>query len=211
MSKNKTKSKNTNQEQAVRQSFFAKTIVNYFRPTYYVKTVNDINLRELKIQGINHIICDLDNTLAPHYVGIPESFAISFINEAKKNNMNFYIVSNNIEKRVTRFSSNIENIDGYYYGVKKPFTFKIKKIMEENNIELDEVVMIGDQLEMDILAANILHVQSILVEPRFETGYDFFWLTNFIEKFIYKRLARFNSLRRGEYDKLDSDIDSKFL
>ena len=32
--------------------------------------------------------------------------------------------------------------------------------------------MIGDQLEMDILCANISRIKSILVEPRIDSSYD---------------------------------------
>ncbi|NQX83643.1 MAG: HAD hydrolase-like protein [Mycoplasmataceae bacterium] len=202
------KKSNTN---VIRQSVLGKAIVNYFRPTYYFKSISKIDLKYLRDVGIKNIICDLDNTLVPHYIGIPQRKTINFINEAKQNNINFFIASNNTGKRVERFSKNLSNLDGFYSNIKKPLTMNLTRIMAENDMNIKNTIMIGDQLEMDILAANILHLNSILVEPLFDESYNYSNLTRFIEKFIYKRLARFNALRKGEYSSLESNIDNKIL
>lgn len=202
------KKSNTN---VIRQSVLGKAIVNYFRPTYYFKSISEIDLKYLRDVGIKNIICDLDNTLVPHYIGIPQRKTINFINEAKQNNIKFFIASNNTSKRVERFSKNLLNIDGSYSNIKKPLTMNLTRIMAENDMNIKNTIMIGDQLEMDILAANILHLNSILVEPLFDESYNYSNFTRFIEKFIYKRLARFNALRKGEYSSLESNIDNKIL
>ena len=200
---------------SIQKSFFEKTFVNYFRPTFYIKSIEDINLDSLKTQGINSVICDLDNTLVPHYLGTPNKKTIDFINDVKKNKLDFYLVSNNSEKRVTKFVEKLQmknvEINNFYWSVKKPLTKNINKIIEDNKLDKQKIIMIGDQLEMDILAANILHVQSILVEPVFDSGYNFNFFTNILEKYIYKKLARFNTLEKGHYDFFEINDDFKIL
>lgn len=209
---NNNKKQNTT---SIQKSFFEKTFVNYFRPTFYIKSIEDINLDSLKTQGINSVICDLDNTLVPHYLGTPNKRTINFINDVKRNNLDFYLVSNNSEKRVTKFVEKLQmkniEIDNFYWSVKKPLTKNINKIIEDNQLDKSKIIMIGDQLEMDILAANILHIQSILVEPVFDSGYNFNFFTNIFEKYIYKKLARFNTLEKGHYDFFEISDDFKIL
>ncbi|WP_253723399.1 hypothetical protein [Spiroplasma citri] len=59
-------------------------LLNYFKPSIYVKNVNKINLESLKKHGIKVFICDLDNTLTPFYRGIPNADNLNLIQKVKR-------------------------------------------------------------------------------------------------------------------------------
>ena len=75
------------------------------------------------------IICDLDNTLAPHFTKTPTAMAINFVNEAKEQGFVFVVVYNNTKKRVSEFCKKL-NVDDFVYNAKKPFLRKTKKIID---------------------------------------------------------------------------------
>ena len=68
----------------------------------------------------------------------------------------------------------------------KPFPFAIKNWMIENGFKKDEVVMIGDQIFTDHLAAIFANIDSVLVKPI--TNRDFIvtrLISRRLEKIIY--------------------------
>ncbi len=168
--------------------------LNYLRPSYYFENISEINVKKLYQDGIRVIICDLDNTLTPHFSNNPLKITINFINEIKSLGIQFYIFSNNREKRVGNFIGKLKKfcqIDGYISNSKKPFLSKTKKLIKSNNIKLNEVIVIGDQFITDIFIANRLHVKSILVNPLFDvTIGNSNFVQKMIEKYIYKNLRQ---------------------
>jgi len=95
------------------------------------------------------LICDLDNTLSPHFSRFPTRRVIQFCEDVKKLGIIFVIVSNNSKKRVTTYVSKLHP-DDYIYNAKKPLLRKIKKIMLKYEVDKDEVVIMGDQFITDV-------------------------------------------------------------
>ena len=46
----------------------------------------------------------------------------------------------------------------------KPFSGKIKKFLKENGYKPEEVMLVGDQLMTDVLAAKGAHIRVVLTE-----------------------------------------------
>ncbi|BDV02380.1 MAG: hypothetical protein HPAVJP_2690 [Candidatus Hepatoplasma vulgare] len=172
-------------------SFLFGFFVNYFKPSAYISSISDISLKKLKEQGIKMIICDLDNTLVPHYTKFPSKNAINFVNEVKKLNLIFVIISNNTKNRVRFFAEKLK-LDDYIYNAKKPYTKYVKKILKKYEISTDEALIIGDMIVTDILLANILHIESILVTPIIDYGNTISRSLKFLEKYAFLRLSRNN-------------------
>lgn len=188
MSKGKTKDSKSVENS---NSFIFGFFVNYFKPSAYISSISDISLKKLKEQGIKMIICDLDNTLVPHYTKFPSKNAINFVEEAKKLNLIFVIISNNTKNRVRFFAEKLK-LDDYIYNAKKPLTKYVKKMLEKYNISTDEALIIGDMIVTDILLANILHIESILVTPIMDYGDTINKFLKFLEKYAFLRLSRNN-------------------
>ena len=184
-------------------------LLNYFKPSIYVKDVNKINLESLKKHGIKVIICDLDNTLAPFYRRIPNADNFQLIRKVEELGMKFVLLSNNARKRVERFAQKAE-IKYFYWNAKKPLLKYFKVISKQFNVQPNEMIMVGDQLITDILFANRAHIESILVVP--VTGVDeSSRLIRMLDNLVYKRLAQKNILHKGFFDEGEFGVDYDIL
>lgn len=184
---------------------------NYFKPSIYISDFTKIDPAILKKQGIKLFLCDLDNTLIPHYNKLPNSEVNNFIDKIRSEGIKFIIISNNTEKRVEFFSSKT-NADDYYGNIKKPFTKTIKKILEIEDVEKNEVILMGDLLVTDILVSNFVKIDSILVQSIISETKSFQRINYFLEKLLYNYLNRRNILTKGEFNNLnDLNLDYKIL
>lgn len=173
-------------------------ISNFFKPSIYVRSFKDVNIQQLKRQGIQLFICDLDNTLVPHYTRLPNKEVLAFIKKVKAAGIEFVLMSNNVRARVEMFAKKA-GIKEFHSNARKPFKIVAKKIIESRNIEPSKVVFMGDQIVMDILVANRLKSESILVQPLVSTDYKMSGFNLFLEKRIYKNLEKKNILKKGDF------------
>ncbi len=189
--------------------------LNYLRPNLFVRDVSKINLTSLKANGVKLIICDLDNTLVPHFNKFPNKFVYDFINNVKYEGLKIVIASNNTKTRVEKFVNKLQEtitIDGYLYSCKKPLVYKIKKYLKENNLSPSDTAIIGDQFLTDIFLANRLQSKSILVipmvDPNKSTSYNL--LQKILEKFIYKKLQLENTSIQEEKNESDFEYEEEY-
>ena len=181
-------------------SFLLEFFLILFKPSNYVDDLNEIDFSFLKEQGTKLIVCDLDNTLVPHFTKFPTLYAKKVIASIKDSGIDLVIISNNIEKRVSHFA-NIADVE-YISNAKKPFTKKIKSKIDEKGYKKNEVLIIGDMIIMDIIAANRLGYESILVRPILSYNSEVSNMTRWFEKNIFKRLQRNNLLINENSDYL---------
>ncbi len=189
---NRTQDNNDNSS-----SFILGYFVNYLKPSAYVTSVHEIDLDSLKEQGIKLIICDLDNTLVPHFTKFPTMQVKKFVEEIKKRGFEFVLVSNNTSKRVSFFAEKL-GLNRYISNAKKPFPQAIKKTINEIGVKPQETVIIGDMIITDTLAANFVHTESILVQPLMDPEKTVDKFMSFLEKFVFKRLSKNNLIVKSE-------------
>jgi len=158
-------------------------------PSYTKNSIFEIDLAKLTKLGYSYIFCDLDNTLANPYVYLPEDRVIELVNNIKKEGLTLYIFSNNKEKRVSDYANPL-NVK-YLYQIKKPSTKKVTKYIIDNNIDTKKAIVIGDQALTDILMANRLHIDSILVNALTSTDEPITFFPRLVDKIakkiIYKK------------------------
>ena len=174
------------------------TWLNFFKPNIYVKNFRDININMLEKYNIKLIICDLDNTLTPHFNHLPSLESIKFVDKIKNNGLYFVLASNNIKKRTKAFAEKLKPHDVMWLAF-KPFTFKIKKIIKKYKVKPEEILFIGDQFLLDIFCANLIGAKSILVLPKFDFSDKRTSISSFTEKFIYQKLQHKNMLNSSVY------------
>ena len=137
--------------------------MKWFTTTYYASGISDIDVNNLKAQGIKVIMLDIDNTLVPTSKKTPTPSVVDWIENAKSAGMHVVLFSNNSEKRVSLFNKNLK-----LYSVHrafKPLGFRINKIAREYKVRKSEICMIGDQVFTDVWGANRAGVMSVLVMP----------------------------------------------
>lgn len=142
--------------------------------------------------GIKNLIIDLDNTLDCYKSDIPSIEVKEYINKLLNKNLNLIIISNNTKKRVSKYA-NALNIK-YISSACKPFRFKIKRYLKNNNLVYKQTILIGDQLLTDIKVANKLHIKSIFVEKLVESDQWTTRFNRFFERKIKNKLLKRNLL-----------------
>ena len=156
-------------------------------PTYFTYKVTDINFAFLKHLNIKGIILDVDDTLVAHRIPNPQQEVVEWINTLKLNRIKIILLSNNFKNRVKPFAKKL-NIP-YIHLSMKPLTFGLKKAIKNINCSPQETIVVGDQIFTDVLAANLLGIKSILVEPIKKSNSILFKVKRFFEKQIKKNLV----------------------
>ncbi|MGL4950488.1 MAG: YqeG family HAD IIIA-type phosphatase [Mycoplasma sp.] len=181
---------------------------NYLRPNLFLKSIADINVHSIKRSGIKYVFCDLDNTLVPHFTKLPNNFCTDFLNSLNNEDIKIIIISNNSKKRVENFCDYVEIYD-FIYNAKKPFIYKVKKIMKKHDINPEDVIVIGDQFITDVIMANRLQFKSILVLPLVDSVQKNFqnFIVAILDKLIYKYIAHSNLTNENKENKLEEKYD----
>lgn len=165
--------------------------MDFFIPDIYQKSIYDIDYKALQKTGIKCLIFDLNNTIAPLNVPVPDNKMKDLF--AYLGNLGFKVVilSNGSKARVEPFKEKL-NVDSAFKSG-KPNTKKYQKVLHLYSFEVHEVASIGDQLTTDIYASNKMGFKSILVNPISTKGNSFF------EKLIYNKLQKKGILKKGAY------------
>ena len=132
-----------------------------FFPYEYIDSVFSIDYQKLYNLGFRGLIFDIDNTLVHHGDDSTEEVDNLF---KMIQNIGFQtcILSNNNEKRVKSFLTNIDSL--YICNAEKPHTTNYIKAIKLMNLQKDNTIFIGDQIFTDILGANKSGIANILVK-----------------------------------------------
>jgi uncharacterized protein len=142
-------------------------VLKHFLPDQHVKSILDIDPKELQVRGIKGIITDLDNTLVEWDRPNATPKVIKWFEEMEKNHIKVTIVSNNNETRVKSFSDPLKI--SFIYRAKKPLAHAFHRAAKQMNVKTEETVVIGDQLLTDVLGGNRGGFHTILVVPVAQT------------------------------------------
>lgn len=164
-----------------------------YTPKCVVNKFNDLDFNKLYENGYRIIISDLDNTLSPYTMNKPSEELIEQINNIKTIGFKIYLISNNKKERIERFST-LLGIDGYLSNAKKPNPKRLAKFLDENNLNKELIIALGDQLVTDILGFNRLGLYSVLVKTIDKKTQKWYTKINRLrEKKILKNIKKTNS------------------
>lgn len=170
-----------------------------FKPDYYVKSFEHVNVERLKQAGIRLLLCDIDNTLVAYDDKVPNQKVIDFIEFIKSQGIEVALCSNSPKKRATRFSHTLPVSQTYYFSC-KPFPHMFLLASKQHHVKRKEIALIGDQMYTDILGANLMGCYSILTAPIAIKDRKVTKIFRFFEKLIYHHLEKSKQLIRGEFD-----------
>ena len=137
--------------------------MKFYKPTLRLRHFTQVTISLLKELGVKGIITDLDDTLAPRNVYLPDEQIRAWVKSLADNGIKICIVSNNHKKRVEDFAAPL-NLP-FYYRAGKPSKKWVFKALSTLDLNKDETVLLGDQLFTDMAAANRCKMKSILVDP----------------------------------------------
>ena len=132
------------------------------KPDYNLESLFDINFKELKEQGINAVLFDLDSTVMPSKSGEYPQKVKELLNTLKQNFV-VAIISNNKRKAYIEKVQSMSDFPVIGHA-NKPSPKIMKEFLKTVNVQPTETVVIGDRPLTDILAGKLLGGKTILVD-----------------------------------------------
>ena len=135
-----------------------------FRAGFLADNIYEISGAALGRRGIRLLLADLDNTLVPYGVPLPDEKLKGWRDELAAHGVTLFILSNNRhESRPRTFA---QALDVPYIGhAGKPKTASFVKAMEQMGVAPEQTAIVGDQIFTDVLGGNRAGVATILVKP----------------------------------------------
>lgn len=154
-------------------------------PDYIFGTYDEVTPEFLKAVGINALLIDIDNTLAPYEQAEPDEKIKAWFASLADNGIKAALISNNHPPRVELFNRSLK-LDAYPDSG-KPKSKNIILAMNKLKAEPTHTAGLGDQLFTDTLAVHRLGMKSVIVPPiKDKTGMFFKLKRRFERPFIRK-------------------------
>lgn len=171
--------------------------MDWYVPDIYQKSIYTIDYQALKKAGIRFLIFDLNNTMAPLSLEIPDKKLKDLFAYLESLKFKVVILSNAKKARVEPFKEKL-NVDAAFKS-NKPSKKKYERILELYHVKVHEVASIGDQLMTDIYGANRMGFTSILVNPISRKDTLVTNLSGILESRLYKIMKKRGILEKGVY------------
>ncbi len=155
------------------------------QPDQYYKDIFEVNFEKLRQQGIEGIICDIDNTIVSWDEKKVMDEVLSLFTKMKNMNFQICLVSNGLSRRVDYFSKELD-IPGFGRAI-KPRKKAYLNAIARLDIDKNKIAVIGDQIFTDVFGGNRLGLTTILVDPMNEKEFITTKFLRIIEKIIFKR------------------------
>ena len=159
--------------------------MSLFAPGRYVRSVDRIDLEELRRQGKRAILLDRDNTLIPRDTKTAPVEVTAWLDRARELGFDLYMVSNNWYRKQVMSSAAKLGLGAISHAM-KPVPFALMAALKRLGVPREEAVMVGDQLYTDVWAGNFAGIDTILVKP--QTTVDL-WYTKIFRLFERRALA----------------------
>ncbi len=137
--------------------------MSFFYPSVYLNRIYDINEDFIAKYNIKVLLLDVDNTLTVDKGTVPDKTTLEWISRIKQTNIKMILVSNGKRKRLDSFAKSL-GLECFCMAM-KPFPFKLKRAIEKLRVDKNSVLLVGDQVFTDILAANFAGIHSVLLDP----------------------------------------------
>ena len=131
-------------------------------PTFTTDSVTDLTPQMLQENGICLLMLDFDNTIVPYTTNKPTEKMAVWLRELTVSDISVCVVSNSKRDRVKKFCG-AYGLDCITHA-KKPFSKGIKACLTKYGLSPSHCALAGDQIYTDVLGANCVGVNSILVK-----------------------------------------------
>ena len=136
----------------------------WFRARFTAHDIYELTGEALERRGFKLLLADLDNTLVPYGVPLPDERLKRWRNDLARHGVTLFILSNNRKEHRPRIFA--QALDVPYIGhAGKPKTPSFVKAMEQMGVTREQTAIVGDQVFTDVLGGNRAGVSAILVEP----------------------------------------------
>jgi HAD superfamily phosphatase (TIGR01668 family) len=133
------------------------------KPNEIVLDIHSINFEKLKGRGINALILDIDDTLIPRRVNDISPQVFEWVVARKEEGFKLCLTSNSRHPMRVKYIGETLELPAMALSL-KPLPFAFQRSLKILEAAPEEAAMIGDQLFMDILGANLVNIYSIYVK-----------------------------------------------
>lgn len=134
----------------------------FLKPDYNLKKIYDINLEELKEQGVKAILFDLDSTLMASKTAEYSPEIKEWLN-CVRSDFFIAVVSNNKNLEYIKKVSEITDFP-VLFKAGKPNPKKAKEFLTQHGFECKSAVLVGDRPLTDIWCGKLMGCKTILVD-----------------------------------------------
>ena len=162
-------------------------LLQKLKPDLMAKDIYAIDFTRLKERGINALLIDIDDTLIPRTVNDIAPQVFEWVVSRKEEGFKLCLTSNSRHPLRVKYFGEALRIPFISLGL-KPLPFAFQRSLQILNAKPEEAAMIGDQLFMDILGANLVNIYSIFV--KYATPETFFvrqWMRK-TEEWVLERV-----------------------
>ena len=162
-----------------------KRIKDLLRPRLVVPDIRQIDFKRLKASGVRALILDIDDTLIPREVKDVSPLVFEWVQARKEEGFRLCLTSNSRHPLRVKYFGETLGIPAMHFSL-KPLPFAFWRSLEILKAKPDETAMVGDQLFMDILGANLLNIYSIYIDHgKEETFLPRIWMRQ-LERWIVR-------------------------
>ncbi|MBE6549230.1 MAG: YqeG family HAD IIIA-type phosphatase [Ruminococcaceae bacterium] len=166
------------------------SISNFFTPDHMFRSFDEVTPEFLHSIGINALLIDIDNTLAPYEQPDANERIINWFKTLKDAGIKAALISNNHPPRVERFNKKLGLIA--YADCGKPKSRMLLVAMEQMGSTISDTAGLGDQILTDTAAAHNLGLPSIIVPPIKDKTNAFYKVKRAIERPFVKKYRKKN-------------------
>lgn len=177
----------------------------FFQPDHTFLCYRDVSVEFLNRAGIEVLLLDIDNTLAPYEQPEPDEHIRAWLASLADAGIRVAFLSNNHADRVTLFNKTLGL--PARYDSHKPLARTANKLICELGGNRKSTALMGDQIFTDVLCARMAGVRAMLVPPikdRTDCGTRF---KRFMERGILRRYHKRNpdapDVREGSTIRVD--------
>lgn len=133
-------------------------------PAYRFGSIYEIDPARLQARGIRLLLADLDNTLVPYRVKVPDARLAAWRDELAAHGVALFLLSNSRKPgRAQRFA---EALGIPYEGhAGKPRVGGFRRAMARMGVGPEETAIVGDQIFTDTWGGGNARILTLLVDP----------------------------------------------
>ena len=132
-------------------------------PDLVVSDIYELTPECLKKRGIELLLLDLDNTLAPYTAMQPTVRLRNWVDALRRAGIEPFIFSNSRGMRAEAFSKAL--LVDFIARARKPDTRFLLQVLAKKGVAPENAALVGDQIYTDVWCARRAGVLAVAVEP----------------------------------------------
>lgn len=137
-------------------------MLKFLYPDQYISSVYEMTAEKIKALNIDTVVFDIDNTLVPYWIKVPDSKLTAYFMSLKNAGIKTAVLSNSREERSRIFCTPVNM--PYLYRAGKPGIKGFKRLMEKLGSLPEKTLIMGDQIFTDVWCGNRAGAYSVLVK-----------------------------------------------